>query len=481
MTDVDDQPARHREGVTAAAPTHDRVFLYVLVSAIVIRVAAFPFAENLWGDAPVRGDLARAWAKAPGLWWAYDRVFQFGPLPTHLGGLAIRLGLGGDVGPRLVSLIAGILGVVLVRRVAARLGGPSAGIAAGAAVALSPMHLQASTTFASEAIFIAACLWCVDRALVGDTLWMAVAAFAATTTRYDAWLFLPVLVLWIALDSADRSLKTLLWRGLKATLVLGLGPASILIANGLAHGAPLAPLQHVASEHVALAAMEVERQGALEWRLKTLLFWPTAWFVTLTPGFAIAVLWGVGLAVKQRGRALLPVSLGLLPPAIYSVRGVLGTFWPMTRFVAPAASLGACAMPPLRKRTLLTCVGIAVVFNLGLVLVGGLSGPRSPVTRLPADLRAAVAAMEEVEGAGVLLDRGPRYEHIVVAHHADHVHWRVTRKQEGKIPERIVTFRGGEVDAALKESGEMFGVRYERVGSRGRVSWWDREERTAGD
>lgn len=436
-----------------------------------LRLAAFPAAENVWGDSPVRGDLARAWAGAPGLWWDYARSFQFGPLPLHLGGLLVLLGGGDTAGPRLLSLLCGVASVGLLAHVATRLGGPRAGLAAGLALALSPLHLQASTTFASEAPFVFFALLAAERTLAGAPLGCALAAFAATTTRFDAWLWLPFLAGWRVLRARGRDAGEVR-RSWAAAVLLLAGPASILLANALTSGDPLAPLHHVAQEHVGLGRAEEEARGVLAWRLRTLLFWPLAWVVTLTPGFAWFAARGLVAAVRARSRSAPAAALGLVGPAAYALRAALfGTFWPMTRFLLPAAAQALVAQPPLRRPELAACVVIALLFNAGLVLWEGWEGPRSPVSRLPDDLRRGVEVLRRTERA--VLDVSPRYEQIVIAHHAGRDHWRLRWEPGQPLPELVVAVRGGELEGQLRtEGGRLFGCAWEEAGGEGRISWW---------
>lgn len=443
--------------------------------ALVLRAAILPFAEDVWGDAPVRLELARRWAQSPGIWWSYGEVYQFGPLPTHLGGLAVWLGWGDTFGPRLLSLLAGVGGVALAARVAGRLGGASAALACGLAVALSPLHLQASTTFVSESFFLFFALGCVDRALRGDLLGTALWAFAAATSRWDAWLWLPLVALWFGW-------KVLRWRPLPtlgAAGLLALGPLSILAANTL-QGDALAPLRHVAEEHVLLASRSIERYGELGWRARMLVYWPATVLVVLTPGFGVLAFRNLLRLRGPSGAAALPVVTGVWAPMLYAGRTVvLATFWPMMRFVLAPAVLVATAFGALRPRTIGICVAVALVFNgallaaqFGALPYGGWAAALSPVSRLPPDLRAGVDAVREA-AQGLTLDRGPGYEDLFIAHHAGVDRFELRRARPAELPHRIVTFAGAELDSLLREEGAAYGWRFVLAGEAGRVSWWD--------
>src|SRR5260370_16249981 len=66
---------------------------------------------------------------------------------------------------RWVWLACGLLGVWLLFRIAARTLGARPALCAACVLALSPLHIQASTSSASEAVFLALFLAALDRLL----------------------------------------------------------------------------------------------------------------------------------------------------------------------------------------------------------------------------------------------------------------------------------------------------------------------------
>lgn len=452
-------------------------WLWPALVALVVRVPVTFLADDQFGDAPVRLEVAARLAQARAVGWDFSWVYQYGPLPMHLAALLAAAGAPLVVAARTVALAGGVASVALGARLAGRFSGPRAALAAGLALALSPLHVQASTTFVSEGVYLAFALACLWFALDRQLLACALMAFGASTSRYDAWLWLPLLGAWWVWGGV-RSGRI---RRLFEVLLFGLGPATILLANGLASGDPLAPLRFIAREHVQLAARAVAEYGAASWRVSMLGYWPAAMAGILTPGFALALFPGLVRALKARSQALVPVASGLLPPALYTVKSVLfGTFWPMARFALGPATLLVAAMPALRTRTLVGCVVAAVATDAALVFeadglpgLGLVAAASSPVSRLPADLRAAADAIRAFDGVAAL-DAVATYDDILVACASGRDRWNLEHPAEGVVPGLVVTLDGGAWDRLLTETGHAFGARYLLERQAGRARMWRR-------
>ncbi len=461
------------------SPRSRWVWLGPALLAAFIRVPIAAMAEDQFGDAPIRVDLVHRWLQSPGLWWDFGHVFQYGPLPTNVAGLLAWTGLGPDLAPRMLVVIAGIVSVALASILAERLGGVAAGVAAGLALALSPLHIQASTTFASETIYLAFALGCVLRALDRDVYGSAALAFGAATTRFDTWLWLPLLGFWWVWRGFPQDRR----RGLLAAALLGVGPLSMLLANAIMVEDPFAALHYISSQHVELAHTAQQLWAPPRWREEMLRFWPEAIVTILTPGFGLLVFVGLWQHLRKRSDALLPLALGIAPPLVYAFKALaMDAFWPMPRFALGPAVMLAVGLPRLRWPVIAVCAAVSVYCDVWLTrLPEGDPGDRlysaemSPVSKLPADLRAGSKALREVNGT-VALDFVPTYEDILVAYGAGLDRYKLLHPEPGSVPNRIVAIAGGAWDTQLRANAQAFGHRYRRTGEQGRVSWWDLDD-----
>src|SRR6185369_11082666 len=187
--------------------------------AIVLRLAAFAFAENKHGDAPMRALIAERMVLEPARAADPRTYCQFGPLHTTLMRPFIALDPVASRSSRYLSLIAGIAVLFPFLALARRLVGQGAAELATFILALSPLHVQASTTAASEALYLLLWVCALERlltALDGRRLRTFAAAgllaSLAAVTRYDAWLALPITVLaaWLFVRRGDGRPRPLL-------------------------------------------------------------------------------------------------------------------------------------------------------------------------------------------------------------------------------------------------------------------------------
>jgi hypothetical protein len=213
------------------------------------------------------------------------------------------------------------------------------------AFAVWGLHVQASTTGGSEAIALGL-MWiafvCLTSALERPRiLAFAAAAMAmnlAAATRYDAWMYIPLLAAMPFLQWTDR-LKAAKWGSAFALMCLPF-PLFWMAGNLAVHGDALYPLSYINQFHVEWATRESAGWRAWWFRAQGIGFWPAMALFTLTPG--VAVLGVVGMARSWRGR---PSTRWLtiasaLPTAYYSLRSAIALdFVPLGRFTVVQLSL----------------------------------------------------------------------------------------------------------------------------------------------
>src|SRR5712691_8062654 len=158
-----------------------RLLLAALAVAAAARLPALLLGMEHYGDGPVRVEIAELWARAPHLWRGFSEAYQFGPLHLTLLGGTLELWPDRLWAPRVLSLLCGLAAVWLLFRIADRLLGPQAAFVAALGLSLSPLHIQASTTAASEAPFLALLLGAVDLLLGGRPAASALLLAAAGT------------------------------------------------------------------------------------------------------------------------------------------------------------------------------------------------------------------------------------------------------------------------------------------------------------
>ena len=226
----------------------------LLVAALVPRLVVFPVNENLYGDAVVRTELAERWLQEPRLIRSFgDGAQQFGPLHLYLVGAAL-VGVEREHAGRAVSLLFGVLSVVPLFALTRRFFGWRAGVWACLAFSVWGMHLQLSTTAASEAVALFFMLWvfalfaqALEENRFGPLFGAAMVLNLACALRYDAWMYIPLL-----------AVMPLLWRKDKVagvTMAVAFGllclpfPLWWMQGNELAHGDPLYPISYIDEFH----------------------------------------------------------------------------------------------------------------------------------------------------------------------------------------------------------------------------------------
>jgi 4-amino-4-deoxy-L-arabinose transferase-like glycosyltransferase len=380
--------------------------LVPLAIALVARLVPAVWGYEHYGDAPVRIELAERWAAHPHLWHGFLETYQYGPLHLTLLGALIRL-LGDRVlAARALSLVCGLVGVWLLGRIAARERGEGAAFWAALGLALSPLHIQASTTGASEAVFLALFLGSLWLLLEEQALFAAVLLGAAGLIRYDGWMYVPLFgaVLYLRTKDLSRVLGFCALATAPAVFWMGV--------NAHFTGDALAPIHHIDRDHLALARMALAWFGQARYRLYGLVYWPLAVCLVATPVLGLLALWGSGRCLLRRSPGWDLVAVAWLPAAYLTFRtAVLADFRPMARFALVAASLSLIfASEPLeflrrRARAFVVGAGLALALATPLALAfaswnrtGALAEwarPLSPIGSLPPGIAGAAAWLKE--------------------------------------------------------------------------------------
>jgi dolichyl-phosphate-mannose-protein mannosyltransferase len=418
--------------------------LFIFALAVVLRVGLFPFAENKHGDASMRALIAERMVLDPAS-AAQPRTYcQFGPLHTTLMRPFIALDRYAPRSSRYLSLLCGLAVFFPFLAFARRLIGEARAPLAAFALAVSPLHLQASTTASSEALYLLLWVAALERLLaalasrkLGTFAVAGLLASLAAVTRYDAWLALPMVAVaawWFARKPDPASVT----RGLVVfALAASIFPIVWLAWGAAAGGDPLFFAHYISSDHAGLGATAAARYGAWLGRARQLGVWSLAFLAAMTPlGAALAVF--SFLAHKRVARALSPamrlaVVAALGPPAIYLAEGLIAqSFEPLARFaLIPGAlllPLAVSAVPLERTRAFrVGAFASAVAFSVVVWLVATVGRERiwagaesmGALTRLDGEDRALAAHLRAVRHPGQRVMIEPfSFAEIGIAHAA---------------------------------------------------------------
>jgi hypothetical protein len=257
---------------------------------------------------------------------------------------------------------------------------------AGLALALSPLHVQASTTASSEALYLLLSVGAYERLAAAvqtrrlcDVAVAGGLASLVAITRFDAWIGVPVagaaLAWWGGRDA--RALA-------RATLYLAVAailPVAYLAWSWRDSGDPFFFARYIARDHAALAGAVRARLGGGGARARQLGIWVAAFAAVMSPALAIA-----GARALVRGDvaggggwrrlgapARVVVAAALAPTALYVAKGLaLGDFEPLPRFaIAPGV-----IVLPLAAARLIATRGVRAAAGrvvLGALAVAGLA------------------------------------------------------------------------------------------------------------
>ena len=224
-------------------------FFWLLLAVALPRVAVFFVNENLGGDAIARTWLAHRWLAAPHLITSFDGgAKQFGPLHIYLLAGAEFIWPSLLHAGRVVSLVAGVLTAWPLFFFTRRRFGENAATLAVLGLTGWGLHVQCSTTSASEALNL---LWVMSAVAAFDLAaenpragwWAALFLNLACATRYDSWLLVPLLV--VAQGARTRRV----WPSFAFGAAASVFAVSWLIGNFVARGDPLFPIKFIDQFH----------------------------------------------------------------------------------------------------------------------------------------------------------------------------------------------------------------------------------------
>ena len=450
-------------------------------AVLVPRALVFGVNENFYGDAVMRTELGERWAEQPRVIGSFDQGgYQFGPLHIVLVGAFIRAGGSREDAGRWLSLLAALLTVIPLFLVTRRLFDRSAAIAACLALAAWGMHVQFSTTAASEAlglllVFVTVAFFAraIQEQHRPSLLAAALALNLACATRYDIWLWLPILC--GALVASGRR-----WRSAALFFALSLAfPLGWSFGNWVDRGDPLFPFRFIDDYHRTWFPRGERVWGAVSYRLQNLTFWPTIALVTLSPIVAAAAMLGVWRAWRERADARWLVALIVVPAALFAFRStVTASFVPLGRFAVkevglllPFVWLGFQWGPLRRARTGLV-VAAVISAVAGQIFLGLFTmhregkwedslRPISPVSTNPVELMRVAHFLRD-DGQAAILDSDPKYRDLQLAFFSGLPDDRLARlrwedsgdRMTWAQPRTLVRIEGGGLDAAALISGK---------------------------
>jgi 4-amino-4-deoxy-L-arabinose transferase-like glycosyltransferase len=469
----------------ASAEPRASVVLALLCAAVLLpRAIAFPFSENLYGDAVARTELAEKWLDHPH-WIASmeDGARQYGPLHLYTVATALAAGLVKEDAGRWVSLLFALLTVFPLYGLTRRLFGWEAGVVAVLGLSVWGMHIQMSTTAGSEAVGLFLVLWVlelfargVEENRFGSLLAAAAVLNLACAVRYDCWLLAPLLTLLLLVGDKDRIAAVT--RGVSFALVTMPFPLVWMQGNEHATGSSFAPIRYINDFHLAWVQDGIARWGATGYRLQNLVFWPATALVTLSPLVAYFGMRGMVHVFRTDKKRRWLVWAAVAPTLYFTVRSaVLLNFVPLARFtvgqvalvlpfVLPGFEASMAGRSTVTRRSWAVAAAAlavatpllftALTFRKDDTLASSLR-PVSPVSTNPPNVMQ-VARYLRVEvlplGGAAVLDADPQYWDLQIGFFSGLPEERLARKRWEVFRERVVAakpdtvvrYEGGALD-----------------------------------
>jgi len=281
----------------ATSRPSSRTLWGLFVAALAIRGAFLLVSDNNDGDAYARLMLARKLTEQTS--WIASEIW----LPVHFWIIATPyfLGATSEVWPRAITALAGAASVPAMALLTQRWFGSPAGVLAGVALLLSPLHIRFSILSVAEIFlmcFATVGLWgFVAHRDSGRTFHLAVGALAfnlACGQRMEAWILVAMLPLSLVfprwLHGGERSLL-LSTRVLSFTALSSVFMVLWSTYSWVTYGNPL----HIATLNVGrVVTDQVYQSTSVPY---VLAFWPLALLTGLNPLVTGVALLGVASAL----------------------------------------------------------------------------------------------------------------------------------------------------------------------------------------
>lgn len=321
-------------------PAASVALCFILSAAVMAASTAFVFQHGFtlrYGDAEAHLNIARRIvdSRTPG-WYQVGTVWL--PLPHLLTALLVMrddlwtTGLAGAIPAALCMTIAATFFFAGLRR----LFGTGPALAGTAVFLLNPNMLYLGSIPMTEPVFFAALsgfLYFSIRFSVtrgwGCVLGAGIAALAATATRYEGWMLIPLVALFLLASARWHPAKSVVF-----SLLASAGPVLWLLHNRWYFGNALefynGPYSALAIQH------NVAYPGKNDWLMAARYFFTAG---TLIAGWPAILLGAAGVAMACVRKVFWPVIL-LLAPCVFYVMSIhssgvplfVPTLWPNTMY-----------------------------------------------------------------------------------------------------------------------------------------------------
>jgi len=323
-------------------PSYNRHITLVglLVLCFLVRFAAFLGSKNFAYDAVSRTAMAEEWSKDPFFIFSRQQNAspQYSPLPIYLYGLGLKLVYNPQIVPRLISLFWGTLSLIPFYFLMEILYDSRNAQIASLFFCIYTLSIKSAVVASSESVFCFFLLMAIWQLYAYKSqpkkislLLVIVFVNLAAMSRYNGWLYLPLLSLLFPENLGKISRSEI---GGIVVLIGGflIFPLIWMISCWRVYGDFLYPIHFILMDHLRVIAQVGPAWFSLSNRLYLLFFWPGVLILSLTPPVALLAVRGMKKANKIRW-GWHPLILAIVPLVFILFRILVsGTFFPMARF-----------------------------------------------------------------------------------------------------------------------------------------------------